>query len=214
VPALKLTPEAERYASVVRAQASRLRSFLAPEVDLEELVDWGNEGLMIALQDFKKRQGTTFQTFAYYCIRGAILKGLGSAGSYSSDRHVQYLFLNKSNQLLQWYSSSSEAFVKRSRQAEVDELNQLCQALAIMFLLCLAASTRFEIKQASAEYGFISLLNEKDESFIQSYYFEDASIQECAQHRKISVSIAQRTHFKILTTLTESLQHSGNRNPS
>jgi RNA polymerase sigma factor (sigma-70 family) len=208
---LQLNSEARRYAPIVRAQAIRLRDAVFPEVDLKELVDFGNEGLMAALQSFRKRQGTTFQTFAHYHIRAAILNGLKSAELQSPEQRIQRMFLSKANQFLQWYSSSSEGFVKRSLDAESAELYQLCQRLAVIYLLCCAA-----LDQISDAIGFrenlISHLEERDRALVEFYYFQNNSIQECAGHLKVSLSVAQRSHFRILTSFAEILQDSGNRN--
>lgn len=211
MPAMQLTPEALRYSSVVRAQASQLQDTLASETDLEQLIYWGNEGLMSALQDFRKRQGTTFQTFAYYSIRSAILNGIRNAAGSAHPLRADLSFHSKANQLLQWYSSSSEGLVKRTFEAEAMDLYQLCQALTVISLLCREAALPAprETKHNSL-MSAISKLSEPDQLFLQSFYFEDRSIQDCASVRKGSLSLAQRSHFKILIALAGMLQHPEN----
>lgn len=204
---MQLTPEALRYSSVVRAQARQLQDTLARETDLEQLICWGNEGLMSALQDFRKRQGTTFQTFAYYSIRNAILEGIRNAAGNSNPLRPDFMFHSKANQMLQWYSSSSEGLVKRTFEAEAMDLYQLCQALAVISLLCREAALRAVrgTKQESL-MSAVSKLSEQDQLFLQNYYFEDRSIQECAAVGKGTSSVTQRSHFKILITLAQRLQ--------
>lgn len=211
------TSDVLRYLPLVRAITSQLQKNLAPDVDLEKMVEWGQHGLMEALNDFQKRQGMTFQAFAFYRIRGSVYKGLRNTVWPSISSHSDYLFRDKTNQLLQWYGASSEGSVKRTLEAEVEELEQICQHLIVVSLLCRETALRLaSSKTLNHNSGIakntrhallfsLSILEERDLLFIQKYYFECHSMYEIASKLNLSISMAQRTHLRILSLLRESL---------
>ncbi len=215
-----ITPDTQRYLPVVRTIAIQLQKNLAPGLDLEKMVEWGRHGLIQALNDFQKRQGMTFQAFAFYRIRGSIYNGLHNIVWPSMTVHAEYLFREKANQLLQWYSTSSEGSVKRTLEAEVEELDQICRHLMIVSLLCLESAGRSAVlnhtmsqESIMAEntrqtlLSSLSVLEDRDLLLIQKYYFEGHSMQEVASRLNLSLSLAQRAHLRILTVLKESLSH-------
>src|SRR5262249_15972949 len=134
--------EVKRYLPVVKSIAKKLQQTLSAPMELEKLIECGNVGLTNSIGDFRKRQGITMQTFSFYRIRGAMLEAMRNLSWPSKALFGGYLFQQKANQYLEWYSTSSDSFVKRSAAAEVEELNQLCQNLILISLLCRESAER------------------------------------------------------------------------
>jgi RNA polymerase sigma factor (sigma-70 family) len=61
---------------LVRTIAWRIHCRVPCSVELDDLVAYGQIGLLEALQRFDKDRGMKFATFAWHRIRGAILDGL------------------------------------------------------------------------------------------------------------------------------------------
>ena len=61
---------------LVRSLAWKIHCKLPRSVDLEDLVCYGQIGLVEAARDFDSSRGGQFTTYAYYRIRGAILDGM------------------------------------------------------------------------------------------------------------------------------------------
>ena len=61
---------------LVRTIAWRIHCRVPYSVELDDLVAYGQIGLLEALQRFDKDRGMKFATFAWHRIRGAILDGL------------------------------------------------------------------------------------------------------------------------------------------
>ena len=61
---------------LVRSLAWQIGRQLPPEVEMEDLIGYGQVGLMEAIQDYDPNRGARFATYAYHRIRGAILDGL------------------------------------------------------------------------------------------------------------------------------------------
>jgi RNA polymerase sigma factor FliA len=74
---------------IVRRMAFRLARRLPPNVDVEDLISAGTEGLLRALQTYDDAQYPNFEPYAKVCIRGAILDELRANDSltrYGRDR--------------------------------------------------------------------------------------------------------------------------------
>lgn len=66
----------EHYLHLVRYKAERLHAKLPNEVDVHDLVQAGNFGLMDAIDDFDPNRGVKFETYSANRIRGAIIDEL------------------------------------------------------------------------------------------------------------------------------------------
>src|SRR2546428_1067482 len=64
----------------VRAIAARIKDQLPKEIEFDDLVAYGTQGLLEAADRFDGRHGASFTTFAYYRVRGAIFDGLRRMG--------------------------------------------------------------------------------------------------------------------------------------
>src|SRR5581483_9848995 len=64
----------------VRAIAARIKDQLPREIEFDDLVAYGTQGLLEAAERYDGRHGASFTTFAYYRVRGAIFDGLRGMG--------------------------------------------------------------------------------------------------------------------------------------
>jgi len=60
----------EQHRSYVRVLAVEVAKGLPPHIEFDELIACGNLGLVEAAERYEPRYGVTFQTFAYYRIKG------------------------------------------------------------------------------------------------------------------------------------------------
>jgi len=74
--AARLEEQLRAYLPLVRRVARRLILHKPPNIDADELVNWGMEGLLQALQRFDPGKGVAFEAYARLRIRGAILDRL------------------------------------------------------------------------------------------------------------------------------------------
>ena len=68
----------EECQGLVRSLALKVHRGLPRRVDLDDLIGYGQVGLVEAANEFDGSRGTRFATFAYYRIRGAIYDGLAA----------------------------------------------------------------------------------------------------------------------------------------
>src|SRR5215813_7303908 len=97
--AVDLSPEALKYLPLVKSIALQVKTKLPAHIELDDLIGYGSIGLMEAMSNFKTGRGTTFKTFAYYRIRGAIYDGLRKIGWLSRSAYAQHKFREKANEL-------------------------------------------------------------------------------------------------------------------
>src|SRR4051812_12347115 len=90
----------EQHLSLVQAIAGKLKRTLGRAIEFEDLVGYGSKGLVEAAERFDARQGTSFTTFAYYRVRGAMLDGLRTMGWYSRSDYARYRAEERSNEYL------------------------------------------------------------------------------------------------------------------
>ena len=216
---VELSPEAVRYLPLVRSIALQVKAKLPAHIELDDLIGYGSIGLMEAIRSFKTGQGTTFKTFAYYRIRGAMYDGLRKIGWLSRSAYAEHKFRQKANELMQSHTVSAENAMKRSLSAEAGDLKALLQDMVPVCLLSMEAVERLLSDQNSAtpehdllekqtreQLGLaLDSLEERERLLIQYYYFEDMTLDDAAKKLEISKSWASRLHLKVLVRIKEFL---------
>lgn len=220
----------EECQGLVRFLARKVHSRLPASIDLDDLIGYGQVGLLQAAREFDPNVGTKFSSFAYYRIRGAIYDGVHK---------------------LQWFRSSRDTFVRYAelsdsiqeeaglaRPAESDDLSQdanwfrnISGSLAVMYLsshCCGEDEPSQEIEDRSAPTPWSQLdrseISEKlqeaiqhlpaeSASLVRAVYFENQTLQEAGQRLGISKSWASRMHARAIEQLARLLRESGVAEP-
>lgn len=216
---VELSPEAVRYLPLVKSIALQVKAKLPASIELDDLVGYGCIGLMEAVRSFKTGQGTSFKTFAYYRIRGAMYDGLRKIGWLSRSAYAEHKFRQKANDLMQSHVGSAENAMKRSLEAESGDLKALLQDMVPVCLLSMEAVERLladrnadspeqnllQKQTRNALQSALEGLEERERLLIQYYYFEDMTLDDAAKKLEISKSWASRLHLKVLTRIKEIL---------
>src|SRR5438045_7517774 len=85
----------------VRAIAAKVKEQLPREIEFDDLVAYGTQGLIEAAERYDPAHGTAFTTFSYYRIRGAIYDGLRGMGWLPRGEYARLRFEERSNALMQ-----------------------------------------------------------------------------------------------------------------
>src|SRR3954471_20841030 len=87
-------PERERLVAenlpYVRAIAAKVKEQLPKEIEFDDLVSYGTQGLLEAAERFDGKHGASFTTYAYYRVRGAIFDGLRHMGWLSRGEYARF----------------------------------------------------------------------------------------------------------------------------
>ena len=216
----------EQHRSYVRALAVKLLRSLPQQIDLNELIGYGNIGLIEAAERYNPRRGVSFSTFAHYRIRGAIFDGLREMGYYSRSAHRQARFAANANDLLQ-ASADDEQAVPESAAAslddEIDATQSLINALIPVYLLSLEDESVPEMVDPHAlsveqieereMIGFVlrlvAELSEDEQQLIDALYFKHLSMTHLATQMGVTKSWVSRLHARAIQHLRDQMQERG-----
>ena len=228
-PQLSLTDRQaliEQHLSYVRAMAITILRTLPSHVDLDELVACGNIGLVEAAERFDPRHRTSFRTFAYYRIRGAIYDALRKMGPLSRADYTRARFAANANDLLQTITDDESAQREAALASVDDEITAAQAALEALipaYLMSLSTDSVIEVADESPNAleqiereeliaftrSMLDELSEDDRQIIQLIYYKDLNISEVGVHLKVSKSWASRLHSKALKHLRQIMQQHG-----
>jgi len=175
----------EQCQGLVRSLASRIHRKLPPHVELEDLVAYGEVGLVEAARDFDPARGSRFSTFAYYRIRGAIYDSLAKMSWFSRTEYNR----RRAGQAAGEVSCREAEEDESGAEWLVDSSTPAPPAAAILH----EANQRL--------YELIGALPEDAGSLIRATYFEGLDLQKAGARLGISKSWASRLHAKTLRRL-------------
>ena len=222
------------YAPMVKYVANRLAINLSSLVEVDELISYGIEGLMDAIEKFDPARNIKFETYAITRIRGSMIDGLRSMD------WVPISVRQKSKELEKTYLQLESRLGRTATDQEVaEELGISQQDLAVL-LKEVAATTiislddyfpgdegedkrrrivemmedenavnaleMVEIQEIkSLLASSISKLPEKEKTVIYLYYYEGLTLKEIGLTLNLSESRISQLHTKAVLRLRGSL---------
>lgn len=218
----------EEHRSYVRALAIKALQSLSVRIDLQELIAYGNIGLVEAAERFDPRRGVGFLTFAHYRIKGAIYDGLREMGYYSRSATSRAArFAAQANDLLQAAADDKQSPPEGASTVSVDDeiaiTQSLIDALIPAYLLSLESDSIPEVIDQQApsmeqveERQLIGLvlnlltdLTPDEQQLINELYFKHRSMTDLAAEMGISKSWLSRLHAKAIQHLRDHMQEHG-----
>jgi len=209
---------------LVRSLAVRIHRKLPPGVELEDLVAYGQVGLVEAARDFDPDRGNRFSTYAYYRIRGAIYDGLSKMSWLGRQDRSQVRYEQMSNEVLSLESEAEQA-ERGGSAADLRWLRGVTRALAVVYLATQGdagdargvpavvdesspAGPAAAIRREAHEmvHRLIDALPPEAGALIRATYFEGLSLQEAGRRLGMSKSWASRLHAKTLQHLAHALR--------
>ncbi|MBI4586189.1 MAG: sigma-70 family RNA polymerase sigma factor [Planctomycetes bacterium] len=217
---------------LVRSLAWKIHRKLPPYVDLDDLIAFGQLGLVQAAQDFEPERGGKFITYAYYRIRGSIFDGLSKMSWFNRHHYHSSRYEHMADELLRLEGDEDEAGGAGEAGETADSLESdlkwfkgVTSSLAVVYLA--SGQDRDEgesgpvlidesIPSPSAQvitseleeilHRLIDTLPSDAGSLIRGVYFEGLTLQEAGTRLGISKAWASRLHAKTLQRLAHSLR--------
>ncbi|HKR13343.1 MAG TPA: sigma-70 family RNA polymerase sigma factor [Pyrinomonadaceae bacterium] len=215
----------EQHRSYVRVLALEVARGLPPHIELDELIACGNLGLVEAAERYEPRYGVTFQTFAYYRIKGAIYDGLRKLGPMSRTEYARSRFAARANDILQGATDDEQANpgVVLSVDDEIATTKSFIDALIPVYLLSLEETNLPEIADESESAlqkverqelvgltrSLIAELPEDERQVVEEIYFKHLTIVEVSNKLGISKSWGSRLHAKTIKHLRSLMEQRG-----
>lgn len=218
----------------VRSIAAKIKEQLPREIEFDDLVAYGMQGLLEAAERYDGRHGTSFTTFAYYRVRGAMFDGLRGMGWLPRSEYARQRFEERAAAYLQNLADREAGAASlgdgdaapRAINLE-EELRYLAEALggvAAIFVTSLDAEGDVSETAAGspppqqhverrernrAIRDAVSSLPEKERKLLELYYYEDRSLAEAGQSLGLSKSWSSRLHARAISLLKSALERAG-----
>ena len=209
----------EQYTPYVRSIAGKVRKKLPPDIEYDDLVEYGMIGLLEAAQRFDPEAGANFMTFAYYRIRGAVYDGLRSMGWMSRTEYAKARFEERANEYLAavaFAEESGEQAPENPFEHAVQDLAAAVEGLAAVYLTAIDGTEGLQLEdtknplpeealgleQARALVRkTIAGLGDQERQLMEMYYYREMSLQEVGDHLGLSKSWTSRLHGRVVDKL-------------
>ena len=223
----------EQYLPLVKTIVGRLAMTLPSHLDLEELQSVGTIGLLHAIRNFTPEGGASFETFARFRIRGAVIDELrrsdwASRTVREKARRIQTAMMELEQRLSQVPTDSQ---VAAELKISLEEYQRWLDDVRPATFVCLdsAASHTEEDSRALAEVVYdpgqasptdtlerhelaaliaerIKLLPPIQRKVLALYYFEDLRLREIAEAFKVTEARICQLHAQAILSIRSFLE--------
>src|SRR5688572_30769889 len=127
----------EECQGLVRHLAQQVRKRMPSWIEMEDLIGYGQIGLMQAARDFDAARGNKFSTFAFYRIRGAIYEGVNKLMWFRAARNPESKYGPMADDLLETSGGAqpADAAARADLAAEASWLGRMTASLAMIYLV-------------------------------------------------------------------------------
>jgi len=226
------------FAHLVKYVASRLAIHLSSLVELDELISYGIEGLIDAIEKFDHKRNIKFETYAITRIRGSMIDGLRSmdwipVSLRQKSKELEKAYMNVEARLGR---SASDAEVAEELGLNLDEFAVLLRDVAATTIISLddflpgedgeqkkrmldlledhnsiSASEIVEFNEVNDLLAkAISRLPDKEKLVVYLYYYEGLTLKEIGATISLSESRISQLHTKAILRLRGSLSKKKN----
>ncbi|MBL8872003.1 MAG: sigma-70 family RNA polymerase sigma factor [Planctomycetaceae bacterium] len=211
--------------ALVRSIAIRIFRNIPVRVDLDDLIAYGELGLMEAARDFDEEKGAQFTTFAYYRIQGAIYDGLAKM-TWTSRARLRRIKYERAANAVMMQDADANSNKALGEEASGEWFAKTAQKLSTVYMMSEmddseGGSYDFEDpngdvtgpvfhKEASDQLRkAVEKLPYAEKRLISLVYFEGYTLQDAGEQLGYSKSWTSRLHARILETLSRDLQKLG-----
>lgn len=186
------------HQGLVRAIAWKIHRRLAGKVELDDLVAYGQLGLLEAIAAFDATRNLNFTTYAWHRIRGAILDGLGRMTWFARAEFERGGYESG--------GSEPAAAVEKHRPArsEFDATTMPDSGPG-------AAERAMRLELLTFLSDLVASLPEKEAALLRATFYEGRTLTEAARRVGISTPWASRLQTRTLADLRVALEKKGFR---
>ncbi len=216
----------EECQGLVRFLARQIHAKLSSRLDIEDLIGYGQLGVVQAAREFDPDRGIKFSTYAYYRIRGAIYDGVNKLQWFRAARDPEVKTGPLVDAVLESAGEDGAAAANAGQvTSEANWLGHVATSLAVIYLASTNESgTATDVADDSVPapwegvvqqetrtrlHHAIDSLAPDSAALIRTVYLQDQTLQEAADQLGISKSWASRLHSRALEQMARYLKNSG-----
>lgn len=206
----------------VRGIAGKVKEQLPREIEFEELYDYGMQGLLEAAERYDRRHGVSFQTFAYYRVRGAMFDGIRSMGWLPRPDGPRLHFEEHASAYGSGLpNSQAGSTAVPDVDEEVRQLTAALRGVAASFVATMdrqgdtgdtaigtTPAPQLSLERHERDTALqraLGALPPRERQLLRLYYFEDRSLAEAGELIGLSKSWASRLHARAIALLKAQL---------
>lgn len=181
------------HQGLVRAIAWRIHRKLAGKAELDDLIAYGQLGLLEAIAAFDATRNHKFATYAWHRIRGAILDGLG-----------RMTWFARADFERGDYESGAGGENRRPARNEFDATTMPDREPG-------AAERAMRLELIAFLADLVATLPEKEAALLRATFYEGRTLTEAARRIGISTPWASRLQTRTLADMRVALERKGFR---
>ena len=210
------------HQGLVHAIAWKTHQRLPCSVELNDLIAYGQIGLLESIAAFDATRGRKFTTYAWHRIRGAMLDGLGKMSWFDRASYERGYYEQKRTETAATPASSlAEGGPAASAAATTPTagtakntptrrpLRNDLENLAVMSREADASAASLHLELVMFLRDLLSALPEKESALLRGTFFEGRTLTEAARRVGISTAWASRLQTRTLADLRIALERSG-----
>ena len=211
----------EKHKPIVFHLAKKIRLSLPFPTEMEDLVAYGQLGLVEASERFDSSRGNSFATFAHYRIKGAIYDGLREMGVITRSR--AYRFAANANDVLMTAVDDTVTGTAATADDEIKSVENLIDTLLPIYFLSLDEEDTKEISDekafTSADFETRDLLERirsvleelapEESEMLKKLYFKNILMKDLAAQMGVNKSWVSRLHARAIKHLQAALRERG-----
>lgn len=211
----------EKHKPIVYFLAKKISQSLPFSTDIEDLVAYGQLGLIEASERFDPSRGNNFSTFAHYRIRGAIYDGLREMGVITRSR--VHRFAAHANDILTVEVDDASIEPGAKVEDEIQSMESLIDALIPIYFLSIDDEESKEIQDETAfsaadietrdligkVKATIDELEPEESELLKKLYFKNTLMKDLATQMGVTKSWVSRLHARAISHLQEALIKNG-----
>lgn len=213
----------EQCQGLVRSLAVQIHRKLPASIELDDLIAYGQLGLVEAAHSYDSCRGCQFSTYAYYRIRGSIYDGVAkmtwglcdapaesgglpaseAAARRTGQREAIAQEMGEERRRVRQRETHAVAVISLSQQSE-DDSDSLLGCL-VDTLQAAPSATAAESEISEKLHELIDTLPQAAAALIRATYFEGRTLEEAGQRLGLTKSGASRARTRALQSLARSL---------
>ena len=212
----------EKHKPLVVRLTKEIAASLPFSLDAEELIAYGQLGLIEAGERFDSSRGNSFSTFAYYRIKGAIYDGLREMGVINRSQTLRFA-AHANDVVTAEVDDYFHGNLTATPSEEIETIENLIDALIPIYFLSIDepevkelpddsafTATDFETRDISMKIRETLNEIEPDEAdILRKLYFEDVSMTHLAKEMGVNKSWISRLHQRAIKHLQKALSKRG-----
>lgn len=212
---------------LVEVMARQLQREVGEVLDVDELVSFGQEGLLTASRRYDPDRGIPFRKYAHHRVRGAMLDGMRSHGSLPRRAHEKLRVLQTANLMTSGFFDDNSAAIHGGLSPDAadervaDQLATLATAMAVGFAgndvehqdgeRVVVDGEQPDAKVERDElmeivHAELAQLTEQEATFVRRHFFHDESIENIAAEMGLSKSWGSRLMTRGMEKLSRRLR--------